>query len=208
MARRANRPPATGSPLLFGIATAQDFYGMLVDDFDDFMDEPHSARRAIHCAVSAYHLHDWVWGERLARDAALRQAIGCGDSKSEFVRWIASKVWHFLTVQEIATGSKHFRPSPAIESLKVEAPPFMFDTIGAGWGEGAWDGPVKYLTSPAPWGPKGKGYLLIDLGPEADGHQYQPAAHVLEAVVRFWRDFFRAYDAAGEPVRSSVHHEA
>lgn len=31
---------------------------MFVDDFDDFMVEPHSARRAVHCAITAHHLLD------------------------------------------------------------------------------------------------------------------------------------------------------
>ena len=47
--------------LMFDLVTAHDFYAMLVEDFDDFMAEPHSARRAVHCAITAYHLLDWVW---------------------------------------------------------------------------------------------------------------------------------------------------
>jgi hypothetical protein len=31
---------------------------MFVDDFDDFMVEPHSARRAVYCAITAHHLLD------------------------------------------------------------------------------------------------------------------------------------------------------
>jgi len=179
---------------------------MVVEDFDDFMEEPQSARRAIHCAISAYHLHDWVWGERLAHDANLRAAMGCGDSKAEFVAWCCRMAWHFALVQEIATGSKHFRPSSGLEAERVEAPPFMWDTTGAGWDEGAWGGPIRYLQAPGPFGPKGQGYLLIDQGPGDEVHRYQPAAHVLEAVIRFWRDFLRKYDAANGPVLSSPHH--
>ncbi len=43
---------------MFDVQTAEDFYGVLVADFDDFMAEPHSARRALHCAITAYHLYE------------------------------------------------------------------------------------------------------------------------------------------------------
>ena len=50
---------------------------MLVEDFDDFMAEPHSIRRAWHCAITAYHLHEWVWGDWLkANDKARRLLTG------------------------------------------------------------------------------------------------------------------------------------
>jgi hypothetical protein len=197
MARSRTRAKA-GRPNLFGIESARDFYSLVVADFEDFMREPQSARRAIHCALSAYHLHDWVWGERLADYPQFRAMLGCGDSKGAFVAWCCRKTWLFAIVQEIATGSKHFRASNGLEAVRVGAQPFMFDTLGAGWDEGAWDG-----SKPAP---AGQGYLLIDLGPEADVHRYQPAAHVLEAVVRFWRNFFRRYDAAAGPILSSGYH--
>lgn len=38
--------------------SCRDFYAILVEDFDDFMAEPHSIRRAWHCAITAYHLHE------------------------------------------------------------------------------------------------------------------------------------------------------
>lgn len=206
MARRRGQTSGSGGATLFGIATARDFYAMAVQDFDDFMEEPHSARRAIHCAISAYHLHDWVWGERLAHDPTFRASLGCGDRKDDFVNWLCRMIWHFGTVQEIATGSKHFRPSTGLEAVKVQAPPFMFGTLGAGWGEGAWDGPIHYTSGTSDRESEGRGYLLIDLGPGDEVHRYQPAVHVLEAVVRFWRNFFRAYDVGGDPVQCSPHH--
>lgn len=42
---------------MFDNVTSCDFYAMLVEDFDAFMDEPHSARRALHCAITAYQRH-------------------------------------------------------------------------------------------------------------------------------------------------------
>ncbi|MBW9089833.1 hypothetical protein JNB91_18630 [Rhizobium wenxiniae] len=34
---------------------------------------------------------------------------------------------------------------------------------------------------------------MIDLGEEAGDQRWLPAAHLLEVVVRFWRDFFQKY---------------
>jgi hypothetical protein len=42
-------------------------------------------------------------------------------------------------------------------------------------------------------GPYGQGYLILDFGEEAGADRWKPAASYLEVVVRFWRDFFRAY---------------
>jgi hypothetical protein len=39
---------------MFDIATCTDFYSMLVQDFDDYMSETHSARKALNCAIAAY----------------------------------------------------------------------------------------------------------------------------------------------------------
>jgi hypothetical protein len=191
---------------MFDIVTPRDFYAMVVQDFEDFMDEPHSARRAMHCAISAYHLHDWVWAGGLAKNDALREELGIARNKGEFVAWCTRMTWHFAIVQDLANGSKHLRPTSGVEAVKVGAPPFMWDTLTAGWGEGHWDGPTKFVKAEGPWGPKGQGYLMIDLGPGDEVHRYQPAAHVLEAVVRFWRNYLRRYDAANGPVLNSPHH--
>jgi len=42
---------------IFDIRTHLDFYDMLVEDFDDFMREQHSARRAFHCILESVSLH-------------------------------------------------------------------------------------------------------------------------------------------------------
>ena len=61
---------------MFDLTNSRDFYAILVEDFDDFMAEPHSARRAVHCAITAYHLHEWVWGDWLKHDYDVWKALG------------------------------------------------------------------------------------------------------------------------------------
>ena len=54
-------------------------------------------------------------------------------------------------------------------------------------------------------GPYGQRYLLIDYGEGSGEHRWQPDAHLMEYVVRFRRDFFRAYRPIADlPV--SKHH--
>jgi hypothetical protein len=48
-------------------------------------------------------------------------------------------------VHEIANGTKHVRGKQTFDTLRVVAAPFMFDTVHAGFDEGAWDGPVRYV---------------------------------------------------------------
>jgi hypothetical protein len=48
---------------LFDIVTSYDFLAKLEEDYDDFVKEPHSSRLALNCAITAFHLHEWVWGD-------------------------------------------------------------------------------------------------------------------------------------------------
>jgi len=47
--------------------------------------------------------------------------------------------------------------------------------------------------------------LLIDFGEDEGVHRWMPAAHLLEIVVRLWRDFFRLYCPI-PPGPASKHH--
>jgi hypothetical protein len=148
---------------MFDLVTAHDFYAMLVDDFDDFMAEPHSVRRAVHCAITAHHLVDWVWHDQIASRVDLRTKLDV-QSLKEFADWVGSRSVWMTFVQEIANGTKHVRGNQTFDTMRVAALPFMFDTPNAGFDQGVWDGPTRYVQGPLPAGPDGKGYLLIDLG--------------------------------------------
>jgi hypothetical protein len=161
-------------------------------DFEDFEKAPHSARIALSCALSAYHLHEWVWGDWLKSNSALQRALGIESRASKdrrlgFLKFIEGACPWFLTIQEIATGAKHFC-RPSFETLQVGAVPFIFDIPNAGFDEGAFDGPLPYDRDMAY-----NGRLLLDYGPGADSHRYYPVLTIFDAVVRFWREFFARY---------------
>jgi len=191
---------------MFDVITARDFYVMVIEDFDDFMEEPHSARRALHCAISAYHLHEWIWCDWLKNDTAARERIGIKKSKDDFVAWVLrANVW-FHYVQAMANGTKHLGRTNEFATIKVVAAPFAFDQLTAGWDQGVCNGPIHYVSGSLPVGPKGQGYLILDLGEDAVPEtRWMPVAHILEVVLRFWRDFFRYY-RPGEDIPASHHH--
>jgi hypothetical protein len=45
----------------FEIATARDFYNKLLEDYAAFNEDPTSSRLAINCAMTAWHLSDWIY---------------------------------------------------------------------------------------------------------------------------------------------------
>jgi hypothetical protein len=61
---------------MFDLVSVHDFYRMLIQDFDEFMEEPYSSRKAVHCAITAHHLADWVWHDKIERDPDLRARLG------------------------------------------------------------------------------------------------------------------------------------
>ena len=189
---------------MFDLVTSHDFYAMLVADFDYYMAEPYSVRRAVHCAITASHLADWVWHDQIADKPELQSKLRVTTQK-EFLEWVnRASVWYGM-VREIANGTKHFRHKQSFETVRVMAAPLAFDQSTAGFDKGAWDGPIRYVQSSMPVGLDGKGYLLIDYGEDAGEHRWMPVAHLLEVVVRLWRDFFRIYCPVPN-VPASKHH--
>ena len=153
---------------MLDINNSIDFYAKLLAEFDDFMEDQASARCAMNCAITAHHMHDWVWSDFLKEDDGARMRLGIGHKKSEFAAWISEKSIWFAMVQGISNGSKHFirQYDDRIEKI-------------AGYGMGSFG-----------QGPYGQTYLAIDT--HAEHARYLPLSHVFEAVVRFWRDFFKA----------------
>lgn len=166
---------------MFGITNAQEFYAMLIEDFDEFMRNQQSARCAVHCAITAYHLHEWVWGDWLKNDQATKTKLGLTNQDS-FLGWIDSNCPWYSSVQALTNGSKHFNRKMGFEAVHVK---------GSGQG-------------PFGVGAFGAGYLIIDYGESAGEHRWLTAVQLLEIIVRFWRNFFKAYRPTTVP--PSIHH--
>jgi hypothetical protein len=153
---------------MFDINNSRDFYQKLLEDFDDFMQHLDSARHAMNCAVTAHHMADWVWGDFVKGDAALKANLGVKD-KNDFMAWIDGQtVWYGL-VQSISNGSKHFIRDNAKGTQKVQ-----------GFGMGGFG-----------QGPYGMSYLAIEVSPTDPKNM--EVSMLFEVVIRFWRDFLKRH---------------
>ncbi len=190
---------------IFDIQTHIEFYNMLVDDFDDWMREQHSTRRAFHCILEAYHLREWVWHDLVENNQTLKDALKT-PTETDFNNLVNQKCVWFPYLKDLTNGSKHFEArEQSFEAYRVAAAPFSLDVLGAGLSEGAWDGPVRYVSGSLPVGQDNKGVLMFDFGESAGEDRYLPVLHIVESVVRFWRDTLRNLHP-GTSIKSSAHH--
>ncbi len=153
---------------MFDIITSQDFLTKLEADYADFKAQPDSTRHALNCIMTAYHLHEWVWGDCLKTDYETWKKIGIRDKDSFKTR--LSQLWPGMTVvEELTNGTKHFGRGN-VETERI-----------AGCGNG-----------PFGVGPFGRPYLLIDYGIDAVP-RYQTAEQLIDDAIAFWRGFFDLY---------------
>jgi len=167
---------------MFNIITSRDFLWKLEADFDEFAKEPHSTRLALNCALTAYHLHEWVWGDWLKTDYATWKKLGIRD-KDSFLAWIDKACPWFSTIQELTNGTKHFRATTFSTEFAV-SPLYVYGEPATEYDQGY---PKPYVAD------GGKGHLLIDFGRDTGPHRWQIAGALIDAVVRFWREFFFRY---------------
>lgn len=86
----------------YDIKTSFDFFRKLLDEREDFLKNPSSARYAINCAITAWQLHDWIYAER-DKYPFMAQF----KSKNEFRNYLYSKN-EFKTIHDLADGAKHY----------------------------------------------------------------------------------------------------
>lgn len=154
---------------MFDIITSRDFLAKLEAEYHDFKAEPDSTRHALNCIITAYHLHEWIWGDWLKSDYATWKRLGIRDDES-FKKWLDGACPGFNVMQSLANGAKHFIRRTTVETERV-----------AGYGCG-----------PHGIGPYGQPYLLIDYGAGAV-ERWQTAEQLLDDAVAFWRKFFETH---------------
>jgi hypothetical protein len=155
---------------IFDIITSHDFFHKLEADYKNFKAQPDSARHALNCIITAYHLHEWVWADWLKRDAENQRRMGV-ESFPAFREWLEKKWAGFHVVRDLTNGSKHLRKdNQSVETKRV-----------SGYGSG-----------PYGVGPYGQPYLLIDLG-GASVDRFKTAEELIDDALKFWREFFNAH---------------
>lgn len=154
---------------MFDIITARDFLSKLEEDYADFKARPDSARRALNCIITAYHLHEWAWGDWLNRDYVIWNKLSIRNIES-FEKWLERECPGFALARKLANGAKHFVRSVSSETQHV-----------ANFGEG-----------PYGVGPYGSPYLLIDYGIDKPD-RWKTGEQLIDEIVAFWRQFFQTY---------------
>ena len=79
-------------------------------------------RLALNCAMTAYHMHEWVSGDWLKTDYAVWKELGIRDIET-FLAWIDRACPWFPVIQGLTNGAKHFIRDQGFQALRVGAPP-------------------------------------------------------------------------------------
>jgi hypothetical protein len=150
----------------------------MIQDYDDFVVDTSSARHAINCVTSAFHLAEWIWGDWLKDDYHTWQKLKIRDRES-FLAWIDGAEPWFPVIQAIANGGKHFGSRNLTK--------FTNSYVEEGYVE---DG---YQTR------------LLEIEVEQGGRKvWIEAIIVVESVAMFWTDFFHQYRPQAQ-LRRPVH---
>ena len=120
--------------------------------------------------LTAYHLHEWIWGQRIKKDFNVQSDLGLpalagGKPKIDhFLQYLSKRCPDLKTAQAIANGSKHFGRE-----------------IKTGKHDGAFDSGFN------------RGFDISYLWVEGDNQDRQDAVDLLDALVDFWTGFFEQY---------------
>lgn len=99
----------------YEIKNSLDFFRKLLDEREDFLKNPASARYAINCAITAWQLHDWVYAER--NNYPFMSQF---KSKADFRDYLYCKERDFRTIHDLADGAKHYeltkRPTTILDT--------------------------------------------------------------------------------------------
>jgi hypothetical protein len=109
----------------YEIKTSRDFFGKLLDEREDFLLNPTSSRHAINCALTGWHLHEWIYQEYKSSPI-----LGHFTNIDDYRKSLYTKCHSLSSFRDLADGSKHFslgRPTNSI--LNTEVKP-----AGSDWG--------------------------------------------------------------------------
>jgi hypothetical protein len=93
--------------------TATDLLEKLEQEITDFRSSKClSQRHALNAVWTAYHMHEWVWGDLLKSDRATQQGLGlCPSgtraSKEDFIAYLDTNCPAFVDAQALTNASRH-----------------------------------------------------------------------------------------------------
>lgn len=145
--------------LSFDIKSSEDFFNKLIEEFNDLQNDPLSSRHAINCAMTAWHLTDWIYWE-FGLDKKYPKL-------PDFQKNIKVECESLRIMQDITNGSKHYhltRHKPISDKTSTDygtAFPIVFSTSFS-------DPYLKVLTKDS------QDFVFID---------------EIEKVIEFWKNY-------------------
>ncbi len=91
--------------LSFDIKNSGDLLKKLQDDHNDFLQDPTSSRIALNCAMTAWHLVDWVFNEYKLSGLVSKNAKR--DALRQFQEELKAQCSELQIMNDIADGTKH-----------------------------------------------------------------------------------------------------
>jgi hypothetical protein len=107
--------------LSFDIKLSTDFFQKLVDDYREFKLDTTSSRKAINCAMTAWHLTDWVFNEFNSSISTNFNSLGL------FIAEVKRLCPSLQIMHDITNGSKHHtltRHNPQINDSNLHTGTF------------------------------------------------------------------------------------
>ncbi|SDQ23324.1 hypothetical protein [Flagellimonas zhangzhouensis] len=87
--------------LSFDINSSKDFLNKLIEDFKDYLKSDNSSRMALNCAMTSWHLSEWVFHE---------YELGGQFSKiKDFQKHLKELCPSLQIMHDISNGSKHYK---------------------------------------------------------------------------------------------------
>jgi hypothetical protein len=107
--------------LSFDIKTSKNFYEKLLIDHDEFSKDKTSSRNALNCAMTAWHLTEWVYNE-------FNQILNSQfSSLSLFQQDLKHKCPALQIMHDLANGTKHYhltKHRPIVSKTNLHAGSF------------------------------------------------------------------------------------
>jgi hypothetical protein len=92
----------------FGIVSSRQFLEKLEQEYSDFDKDHISARHAINCALTSWHLSDWTYSEYFSTDPAFQDSIEPRKSGIlKYQEYLIQNCEELKYMRLIANGSKH-----------------------------------------------------------------------------------------------------
>ena len=95
--------------LSFDIRNSEDFFRKLNEDYKDYKNNPNSARLALNCAMTSWHLSEWIYHEF---------EMNKSYKKVKLYQAHVKKLCPSLQIMhDISNGSKHYNYERANERV-------------------------------------------------------------------------------------------